>query len=189
MIKEQILENCDQLEQGLLYDGNYSSDVNIIGYEGGIFPILNAMDKFANNQVVEFEKWKRSHGVNWNIQNISTPVEELYDNFLLQQQEKIFIGDRAINKREELISALSRHFQEGVLDIGQKEDIIDDILEVFNHNLRVVVSKDVFWTDENVKRFCEYVGLRVGKNDDIRQQITLLMEDFKYTYRAHSFRV
>lgn len=35
------------------------------------------------------------------------------------------------------------------------------------------------WDDNLVKDFTEYVGLRVGKNHDIREQINYLCEDFK----------
>lgn len=38
------------------------------------------------------------------------------------------------------------------------------------------------WDDNLVKEFTEYVGLRVGKNHDIREQINYLCEDFKHTY-------
>ncbi len=35
------------------------------------------------------------------------------------------------------------------------------------------------WNDETSMEFCEYVGLRIGKNEDIRQQVKLLQADFK----------
>lgn len=35
------------------------------------------------------------------------------------------------------------------------------------------------WTDELVKQFSEYVGLRVAKSVGIREQINFLQEDFK----------
>jgi len=38
------------------------------------------------------------------------------------------------------------------------------------------------WDDNLVKEFTEYVGLRVGKNHDIREQINYLCEDFKKIY-------
>lgn len=41
------------------------------------------------------------------------------------------------------------------------------------------MEENKFWNDENVKEFCEYVGLRVGKNTVIREQIKHLQHDFK----------
>lgn len=41
------------------------------------------------------------------------------------------------------------------------------------------MSNEFVWTDELAQEFCEYVGLRVGKKEDIRQQIKLLQGDFK----------
>lgn len=41
------------------------------------------------------------------------------------------------------------------------------------------MENDFFWNDELAKEFCEYVGLRVKGKFDIRQQISLLAEDFK----------
>lgn len=41
-------------------------------------------------------------------------------------------------------------------------------------------EQEVFqWNDKLAKELCEYVGMRVGKNRDIRQQVELLTEDFK----------
>lgn len=49
-----------------------------------------------------------------------------------------------------------------------------------------------FWNDENVKEFCEYVGLKVGKNTDIREQIKYLQTDFKKSkqpYKGVGFEI
>ncbi len=35
------------------------------------------------------------------------------------------------------------------------------------------------WDDKLAMELCEYVGMRVGKDKDIRQQVELLTEDFK----------
>lgn len=42
------------------------------------------------------------------------------------------------------------------------------------------MSTDNFkWPSDLVAEFCEYAGMRIGKSQDIKQQIRLLMEDFK----------
>ena len=42
---------------------------------------VKALNEFENQNVVEYEKWKKRQGVVWCANNAQTPAEELYELF------------------------------------------------------------------------------------------------------------
>jgi len=48
-------------------------------------PVHESMDEYAKELAIDYENWKKSHGIHWNIKNATTYAEELFELYLKEK--------------------------------------------------------------------------------------------------------
>ena len=46
-----------------------------------------AMDEYAKEAIIDYENWKKSMGINWNVHNAHTKAETLHDLYTFNKKK------------------------------------------------------------------------------------------------------